>query len=256
MEKSEFVIKWESHPIFNQEYEDFDFDYSLIDQRVKGLDLIKFSPDEYLYVLDIYTKKFAYYHAHKYFLGDKTVEFVNSEGYMHFVDRISPADYEKVIYILDLVWETHFPVAQQNVIISYNINVKIDEHLQMLTLHRIKIIETDASGKSWLVLFSSSRTRAENNNKVTVSDTEQGEIAVYDAKTRNVIDDRIDNLSDRELEVLRFIYQGLTVKEIANQLFLSINTVKFHKKNIFSKTNCRNSIELFQYGMKHNLINS
>ena len=45
----------------------------------------------------------------------------------------------------------------------------------------------------------------------------------------------IEPLSDRELEVLQLIAEGLTNQEIANKLFLSLNTVKVHTRNIYGK---------------------
>ena len=49
------------------------------------------------------------------------------------------------------------------------------------------------------------------------------------------MDDLMDPISDRELEVLRLIAAGLSNKEIADKLFISLNTVKTHTKNINSK---------------------
>ncbi|MFC1996516.1 LuxR C-terminal-related transcriptional regulator [Chloroflexota bacterium] len=42
-------------------------------------------------------------------------------------------------------------------------------------------------------------------------------------------------LTDRELEVLRLMAEGLTYREIANQIIVSLNTVRTHVKNIYSK---------------------
>jgi LuxR family maltose regulon positive regulatory protein len=50
----------------------------------------------------------------------------------------------------------------------------------------------------------------------------------------------IEPLSDRELEVLRLIAQGLTNQEIAQRLFLSLHTVKWHAGNIFGKLGVKN----------------
>ena len=47
----------------------------------------------------------------------------------------------------------------------------------------------------------------------------------------------MDPMSDRELEVLHLIAAGLSNREIAEKLFISLNTVKTHTKNINSKLN-------------------
>jgi LuxR family maltose regulon positive regulatory protein len=45
----------------------------------------------------------------------------------------------------------------------------------------------------------------------------------------------IEPLSERELEVLRLIAEGLTNPQIAARLYLSLNTVKAHTRNIYGK---------------------
>ncbi|MEZ4592015.1 MAG: response regulator transcription factor [Chloroflexota bacterium] len=45
----------------------------------------------------------------------------------------------------------------------------------------------------------------------------------------------VDPLSERELEILALIAAGLKNKEIADELFISLNTVLYHNKNIYSK---------------------
>ena len=45
----------------------------------------------------------------------------------------------------------------------------------------------------------------------------------------------VEDLSDRELEVLHLIAKGLTNREIASRLFVSLNTVKAHTRNIYGK---------------------
>ena len=42
-------------------------------------------------------------------------------------------------------------------------------------------------------------------------------------------------LSEREIVVLRFLARGLTYEEIGRELFLSLNTIQFHVKNIYGK---------------------
>ena len=50
-------------------------------------------------------------------------------------------------------------------------------------------------------------------------------------------------LSERELKELELIAERLTNPEIAARLFLSLNTVKGHARNIYGKLNVRNRTE-------------
>lgn len=50
-------------------------------------------------------------------------------------------------------------------------------------------------------------------------------------------------LSERECEVIRLIDKGLQSKEIAQQLFISVNTVSRHRQEILRKLQVKNSIE-------------
>jgi LuxR family maltose regulon positive regulatory protein len=52
--------------------------------------------------------------------------------------------------------------------------------------------------------------------------------------------DLIEPLSDRELELLQLIDQGLTFQEIASRLYISVNTVKVHSRNIYGKLGVNN----------------
>ena len=50
----------------------------------------------------------------------------------------------------------------------------------------------------------------------------------------------IEPLSDRELEVLRLLGTGLNGPEIARELIVSLNTIRTHTKNIYSKLGVTN----------------
>ncbi len=58
-----------------------------------------------------------------------------------------------------------------------------------------------------------------------------------------------DGLTDREVEVLRFVAQGLSNKDIADQLILSQRTVQRHRANIYQKIDVHNRAEATAYVM-------
>ncbi len=56
-------------------------------------------------------------------------------------------------------------------------------------------------------------------------------------------------LSERELEILRLVATGLSNKEVASRLFLSVNTVKVHLRNIFAKIGAQSRTEATMYAV-------
>jgi DNA-binding NarL/FixJ family response regulator len=61
-------------------------------------------------------------------------------------------------------------------------------------------------------------------------------------------------LTDRELEVLRFVAKGLNNREIAKHLFISENTVKNHVRNILEKLQLHSRMEAVMYAVKEKLL--
>ena len=51
-------------------------------------------------------------------------------------------------------------------------------------------------------------------------------------------------LTTREMEILAYMAYGTSSKQIANELFISLQTVKNHRKNMLKKMSAKNSTEL------------
>lgn len=63
-----------------------------------------------------------------------------------------------------------------------------------------------------------------------------------------------EHFSDRELEILRLLAQGKNSYEIAGELFITLNTVKTHRRNMLRKLNASNTSQLLKIGFDNNLI--
>ncbi|HYZ30230.1 MAG TPA: response regulator transcription factor [Thermoleophilaceae bacterium] len=63
-----------------------------------------------------------------------------------------------------------------------------------------------------------------------------------------------DNLTEREVEVLRLIALGHTNTEIASQLYLSVRTVESHRAHIQQKLRLSRRAELVRYALDHRLV--
>jgi DNA-binding CsgD family transcriptional regulator/N-acetylneuraminic acid mutarotase len=63
-----------------------------------------------------------------------------------------------------------------------------------------------------------------------------------------------DNLSEREREILRLVATGASNKEMAQQLAITINTVKVHLHNIFTKIGAASRTEAALYAVRNGLV--
>jgi two-component system NarL family response regulator len=61
-------------------------------------------------------------------------------------------------------------------------------------------------------------------------------------------------LTSRELEVLRLVAKGMSNREIAEQLFISENTVKNHVRNILEKLHLHSRMEAVMYAMRERIL--
>lgn len=61
-------------------------------------------------------------------------------------------------------------------------------------------------------------------------------------------------LSEREMEVMRMLYEGQPDESVSEQLFISLNTVNNHRKNSFKKLGLHSMADFIRYAKDHNLF--
>ncbi len=71
----------------------------------------------------------------------------------------------------------------------------------------------------------------------------------------NTSDTKIASLTEREIEILKFIADGLSNKEIGEKLFISHRTVDTHRTNLMKKLDVNNIAGLIRYALKNGFVN-
>jgi len=83
-----------------------------------------------------------------------------------------------------------------------------------------------------------------------ISQTILNNYRVGDATTTN----SINNLTERELEVIKLVGEGFINKEIADKLNISIRTVDAHKNHMMQKLEIKSTVDLVKFAIKNKLI--
>ena len=115
-----------------------------------------------------------------------------------------------------------------------------------------KMIENGASGyllknASKHEILKAIQTVYENKNYLTFE-------ADQALRYENELQNKLPKLTKREKEVLTLIINGLTNHQIAEKLFISIDTVDSHRKNLHSKLNVNNTSMLIKFANDNHLI--
>lgn len=63
-------------------------------------------------------------------------------------------------------------------------------------------------------------------------------------------DEEEAELTPREIEILKLVCEEMNSQEIAEKLYISVHTAETHRRNLLSKTGCRNSVGLVKYAME------
>ena len=66
--------------------------------------------------------------------------------------------------------------------------------------------------------------------------------------------DEINQLSSRQIEILKLMGESYSNHEIAERLFISVRTVETHKNHIMQKLNLRSTVDMIKFGIKNNII--
>jgi NarL family two-component system response regulator LiaR len=95
---------------------------------------------------------------------------------------------------------------------------------------------------------------------LAVRNAAHGQCTLHRAATQALLQpqtarpDLIEELTDRQREILALVVQGLSNQEIARQVYVSLSTVRFHVSTILAKLGAANRAEAAAMAIKYNLL--
>lgn len=162
-------------------------------------------------------------------------------------DSIHPDDFDA--YMKSSVIAIRYFFNRKNKISDHRLIRKYRARVinQYLVVHEeLSPLEMDHEGNVWLSLIVIGISTSQ-------SPPFKFESKIFNYKTGDIItpvDDFFDGnpiLTNREIEILRLVEQGLLSKEISDKLSISINTVSKHRQRILEKLKVNSSIEAIKY---------
>ena len=216
----------------------------------------------FIYLLDYTTGKYLVVSNQ----CQAVVNFSNKkmlDGGIPFVmERYHPADmkvFNEQIFKDRLSILKTIPAEQhKNYIFSFNIRIKNGKGEYISLLQRNSFIESDDNGNPLLSLGVLTNIDQFNDKSPVIQlvekvDPTSGDVEVL-LKNTYYLHEEDKVFSKREKEILLWLGEGLTSKEIADKLFISEHTVINHKRSMHNKSNTQNSAALISFAFKQHLL--
>ena len=122
-----------------------------------------------------------------------------------------------------------------------------------------KIRQAIAAGASGYLLKDTDRTELEEAirklyQKLPYYSEKVLKIITTNHASNNLINNELSQISSREIEVLKLIAMEYSTNEVADKLFVSVNTIESHRKSLMKKLDVKNVVGLIKFAMRHKLV--
>lgn len=231
--------------------------------RPEGQPYAGFTPVTYL--LDYAERSYVHVEANCQQVYGYTADTFLEWGLDGYLAQWHPADFEvinrKVFPEIHAFLKTLKKEAFADYIFSYNYRFRNARGHYITILQRFSYLGSDVDGlPGGVVGITLDITHFKTNDSVVytierVADTPAGKtLDLLVKKSYPVFDAAGCPFTRTETEVLRRIAEGKSSKQIAAELYVSVNTVNIHRKNMLAKTGCTSSSALISLAAQSGLL--
>jgi DNA-binding CsgD family transcriptional regulator len=231
-------------------------DYTTVENSITMLGRMAEVENSSIAVFDLFRKEFISIRSKYRAIVNVNLEEAQKYGPAYYISLMHPDDATVVLDTYKKVFEFSFnlPVEERKdykTIFNFRLgyNGKYFHFVQ-----QIVTLELTPGGKIWLGLsLSDMLPDNEKFEKVNrrVINLRSGKYYLFNEDDK---ENSWKNLSARELEVLGLVSKGYASKEIADRLFISVNTVNNHRQNILEKIKAANTNEAIRYARNLGLL--
>jgi len=225
--------------------------------------------------LEIHKKLLNFFQAGNHYymifnLCQMELEFISSDikkvlGYepneinaLFFLDRIHPDDKPYFLHFENRLTEffDHLPLEKRGLYkFQHDYRIKDKNNNYVRLLHQIVAIEYDENSyyRSLVLHTDISHIKKDGIPFFSIIGFDD-EPSYYNVQVTEELTHSFEIFTKREKQILKCIVEGKNTKTIADELFISINTVNNHRKNILSKAEVHTPLELVCKSIKEGWI--
>lgn len=234
-----------------------DLDYSILANHLPFLQQLDVLESSSITVFDLYKKEHVYISRKIETVLGYDIDEAIEKGNTYFDEKIHPDDLlillTEGMYFIRLGLQTALEDRKNYKFISdYRVLNGKGEYVRVI--EQKLMLELDKSGNFWLALCLMDVSPDQDLStpcRNRLINLKTGELFTFRGS-----DEKMESspLTRREKEILHLISNGLLSKQIADRLFISVNTVNTHRQRIIGKLNAVNTAAAVNYAMRTGIL--
>lgn len=221
-------------------------DYESLSYCIAALEAISRMIDLSYYIVDYKKREFISVSGHPLFLAGYEREQVRQMGYDFFGHVVPTEDLNVLLEVNEKGFEFFYnlpPARRPEGFMSYDFRIRHKNGSIILVNNKLTPVILNLEGNLWISLCLVTLSSARKPGNMYIYMKDEGVKYNYSVETKKFLPTKSKPLSATEKLVIQHLSMGKSTREIARLLYLSEDTIKFHKKNIYKKLDVKNSNE-------------
>lgn len=247
MEQSYFV---RSHPLHTYSLED-KTDYSGRDEYfIRCLQAIETMTDIDAYIIDLKNQRILYATQGGTLYSDSNYGKDRVTGLSWFDKIIAAEDLPRISVINHEAFNLYYSLPagrRKKCYFTQDFRIKVKNGATVMVNHKETVLDLTESGTLRLTLCVISYPTSDKPGNAYIKMTDTNTVYEFIKSSGKFIEVKTQKLTSKATSVLKLSSNGKNEVQIAKELGISINTVKYHKKRIFSQLGVKNTAEAIQW---------
>jgi DNA-binding CsgD family transcriptional regulator len=237
-----------------------ELDYSILEKHKPLLLQLASLNNSGISIFDLSKNEHVFYSPNFCTLLGYRLNEILEKGQGYLDEKIHPVDFielnKKGISLIKLFY--HFSNDEKmnyKLLNEYRILNSENKYIRVIEQHQS--LELDIFGNIWLTLSMidiSPNQNIKEGLKSQLLDFRTGKIISFQNENTNYKEEIKISLTQREIQILQMVKNGLLSKEISDNLFISVHTVNTHRQRVLEKLGANNSMEAIVFASKLGLL--
>lgn len=243
-----------------QKFVSKELDYSILEKHKFLLLQLANLNNSGISIFDLYKNEHVFYSPNFCTLLGYRLNEIIEKGQGYLDDKIHPVDYIELnkngISLIKLCYQfSDDEKMNYKLLNEYRILNAANKYIRVIEQHQL--LELDIHGNIWLtssIIDISPNQNINEGIKSQLLNFRTGKIISFQNENTNYKEEIKISLTQREIQILKMVKNGLLSKEISDNLYISVHTVNTHRQRVLEKLGANNSLEAVVLASKLGLL--